>query len=349
MLKDTQPDLARLERDVNFIEYAASRGYNLVAKELTPSIAVMRHPSTDDRIIIARSTAGPWVYGNLAGDPGVRLVLRDKREQGTLSDFVERRTAAPGARPLSPNEVWAELAQFARRPSQKRVDLTPIDPGRFAVARTLAAASTLPDSPYFQQCGLRPETLRWPNFAGTWKQDVLGNVLFPANDRLGAADYYVANLGVALYAGSGPQGLWSSASTSVPHRTVVFAETPVAAMSYHQVKARPQTHPDVRQIDPQTTRYVSSGASMSPAQLELVQQAFSELPVNSRVIAAFGGPSRHHLQHQLVGEIVAAKRPDLTFQRDPPILGADWTVTLRRIEADYVRAIGGRPSHERGR
>jgi hypothetical protein len=85
---DTVPDdeLERFKRDVNLPELAASHGY-LLATEKRPGTTAasvsMRHPMTDDKIVIRRDRDGHWTY----------VSVRDDRDNGTVIDFVQRRHA----------------------------------------------------------------------------------------------------------------------------------------------------------------------------------------------------------------------------------------------------------------
>ena len=95
-------ELDRFKRDVNLSELAASMGYQLVRRERSssgkwrgssPASVLMRHPSTNDKIVIRRDVDGHWTY----------FSVRDDRDSGSAIDFLQHR------RPLGLGEIRAEL------------------------------------------------------------------------------------------------------------------------------------------------------------------------------------------------------------------------------------------------
>lgn len=85
-------ELERFKREVNLTEFAAGLGYRLVQREQTAggkwhgstaaSIS-MRHPDTDDKVIIRRDRDGHWTY----------FSVRSDADNGTVVDFLQRRGA----------------------------------------------------------------------------------------------------------------------------------------------------------------------------------------------------------------------------------------------------------------
>ena len=68
-------------KHIDLRAYAASQGYQLDAKASCRGTAVMRHPVSDDKVIIKRGTDGHYVY----------FSVRDERDNGTIIDFVQFR------------------------------------------------------------------------------------------------------------------------------------------------------------------------------------------------------------------------------------------------------------------
>jgi hypothetical protein len=73
--------------------FAASRGYRLIRREATrsggtrsstPSSLLMRHPVTDDKIVVRLDSDGHWTY----------FSIRDDRDNGTIIDFALRKGAS---------------------------------------------------------------------------------------------------------------------------------------------------------------------------------------------------------------------------------------------------------------
>src|SRR5579863_8717608 len=85
-------EIERFKRDVNLSELAASLGYRLVLREQsgrskwrgsTASSISMRHPDTDDKIIIRRDRDRHWTY----------FSVRSDTDNGTVIDFLQQRGA----------------------------------------------------------------------------------------------------------------------------------------------------------------------------------------------------------------------------------------------------------------
>src|SRR5690606_18362562 len=57
-------ELEEFKSQINFCEYAASRGFALDRRLSSRSSAVMRHPS-GDKIIVARQSNRHWIYFNV--------------------------------------------------------------------------------------------------------------------------------------------------------------------------------------------------------------------------------------------------------------------------------------------
>ena len=87
-------ELHRLKSDIHLVHYVVDRyGYQRDRRESSVSSHVLRHPATDDKIVVRKDRDGHWTY----------FSVRDDRDHGTLVDFVQRR-----GRPLSLGAVREE-------------------------------------------------------------------------------------------------------------------------------------------------------------------------------------------------------------------------------------------------
>jgi hypothetical protein len=172
-------ELDRLKR-INLCEYAVSRGYRLIRREATraggtrgstASSVLLRHAARDDKIVARVDRDGHWTY----------FSVRDDRDNGTIIDFALGR----GARTIA--AVREELRAWAgdRGPSAARFAPISVSARRADRATVIAAyerARIVPTHAYLNGRGVRPETLACRRFAGTWRVDDRGDLLFPHRD-----------------------------------------------------------------------------------------------------------------------------------------------------------------------
>ena len=319
-------ELDTFKRDINLVEYATSRcGYERVRKESSRSSHVLRHPTSDDKIVVAREQDGHWVY----------FSVRDEKDNGTVVDFVQKRQNK------NLGEVRQELREYLGTPhpekarSKDDAPERPIERDRHKVVQTLAAAKDIEDNLYLNSRGLRPETLKEPRFAGTFKEDPRGNVLFVHRDGDGVSGYEIKNRDFTGFAPGGTKALWHSQGGPTDNKLVI-AESAVDALSYHQLHRK----------DNERTRYVSIAGAPSPHQLDVVEKVVRAMPPGSTVVAAVDGDQAGtKVAKQL--EDIAKRHPEITFKRDSPelALGKDWNEVLQRMERDYIRSL---PAFVRG-
>ena len=168
-------ELERFKREINLVDYAAACGYQVDRRESSRGSVVMRKATTDDKIIVARSAAdGHWTY----------FSVRDQADNGSIVDFLQRR------RSLSLGHLRRELRPWVGQPAGAEVplwmrDVTALPKDRAGVGDAYRAASVTADVRYLKSRGIRPATLSDPKFAGTFRVDGRGNVLFPHHDRDG--------------------------------------------------------------------------------------------------------------------------------------------------------------------
>jgi hypothetical protein len=118
----SDPELEALKRSVHLAEYARSVGYEPRARDSTPGVTVLEHPHTHDRVAVARTQRGPWIFASLPdyeAPPGdesadrTRERLRDcivrSRDQGSVLEFVQHCQRVRGHREPTLEEVRAHL------------------------------------------------------------------------------------------------------------------------------------------------------------------------------------------------------------------------------------------------
>lgn len=314
-------ELDRFKSKINLTEYAASRGYRLDRRESSRNSIVMRHPTTDDKIVVAQGESDRhWIY----------FSVRDSRDHGTIVDFVQRRDRldVPGVcRELRP---WIGGHHVGVAPELYRTTVAPRVVDRQRVADAFGRARETSESWYLASRGIRPSTLRDSRFAGTFRVDERGNVLFPHRDHEGLAGFESKNRGWTAFSPGGVKALWSSGARAADRR-LVLVEGAIDALSFHQL------HPDTQ------TRYASTAGSMSAHQRCLVAETLKALPAGADVILAF---DRDPGGEKLAAEVRLLAGSELTRSCSP--IGKDWNDCLKERERDYIRALSRSRGSYRG-
>jgi hypothetical protein len=310
-------ELHRFKSDIPFVQYAAERyGYERSRRESSVSSHVLRHRATGDKIVVRKDQDGHWTY----------FSVRDDRDHGTIVDFEQRRGghASLGAVRLELRR-WLGSGRPVTDGAPPRAPSTPGD--RPSVAEAFAMARVVASSAYLHARGLRPETLVDPRFAGTWRVDARGNVLFAHTDDAGAlTGFEVKNRGFTGFAPGGTKMAWQSAARP-GDRALVVTESAIDALSYHQLHLE----------GGERTRYLSTAGAPSRAQVDLLAAVFGRLPEGSTVVAAVDADEAgRKLVDRL--ETLAHRCPRVSFRRDAPDGAKDWNEVLQRIERDFICA-----------
>ena len=320
-------ELHRFKSDIHFLHYAADRyGYQRDRRESSVASHVLRHPATDDKIVVRKDRDGHWTY----------FSVRDDRDHGTIIDFVQRRGRHP-----SLGSVRDELRSWlgTARPVPEALETPRRRPcaQQRPVAEVFGAARVASTCEYLGGRGLRPETLSDPRFAGTWRLDARGNVLFAHRDQTGVlTGFEVKSHGFTGFAAGGTKSAWQSAARD-SDRVLVVTESAIDALSYHQLHRGTS----------EAARYLSTAGAPSAAQCELLEKVFSRLPPATAVVAAVDSDEAGHKIASRI-EAMTRRLPHLYFDRDTPMGAKDWNDVLQRVECDYIRSLTKGPRDRAG-
>jgi hypothetical protein len=308
-------ELERFKRDINLSEYAASRGYQLDRRESSRNSVVMRHPVSDDKIVVSRAErGGHWIY----------FSIRDARDNGTIVDFVQHRDrcSLPDAcRELS---EWLGVDRPHVAPDSYRASVSVRAVDRDAAHRAYDAAWPVADSRYLNSRGIRTATITDPRFLGTFRADGLGRILFPHHDDAGFGGFESKGRGWTSFAAGGVKALWSS-NILPDDRRLVLVESAIDALSHHQL------HPDAR------TRYASTAGTISEHQRRVIAAVITRLPAGCAIVLAF--------DRDAGGEELARQLRELAPGRTERItspIGNDWNDCLKVHEREFIDAISRR-------
>lgn len=310
------PELDQFKRAIHLVEYAVRKyGYARDPRESSRRSHVLRHAATDDKIVV-RQGEGHWTY----------FSIRDDHDNGTIIDFVQRRHHG------SLGEVRQELRGWLgtpRPPFEESLSPTrhPAEPSSPSAAQ-FEAARVADNSPYLNARGIRPETLRAPRFADSWRVDDRGSALFVHRDGAGEfTGFEIKNRGFSGFAAGGTKAAWQSATRS-DDRALVIAESAIDALSYHQLHGQHAVH----------TRYLSTAGAPSGRQLELFDQLMAKLPRGSVVVAAIDADEAGKRLSNKIANLTS-HHSHLGFRHHAPSFGKDWNDILRRTERDYIASL----------
>jgi hypothetical protein len=311
-------ELERFKRDINLVHYAGTCGYQVDRRESSRSSVVMRHPGNDDKIVIARNADdGHWTY----------FSVRDERDNGSVVDFVQRRRNMTLGRLRQELRPWVGGLAPSPPPGFVVPEVQALRKDRVAVAAEFARAELVANSAYLNGRGLRPETLADPRFAGTFRVDARGNVLFPHHDDQGLCGFETKNRGFTGFAAGGAKTIWHS-RTKPDDRRLVLVESAIDGLSYHQL------HPST------DTRYVSISGEPSPLGRDIIARAIRKMPTDAAIVVAFdrdaGGDKLWAEVHALVPEraVVRVMPPVMPGRRK------DWNDFVQLQERDFIRGLG---------
>ncbi|TQF13423.1 DUF3991 domain-containing protein [Myxococcus llanfairpwllgwyngyllgogerychwyrndrobwllllantysiliogogogochensis] len=309
-------ELERFKSHINLPEYAATLGYTFSRQESSRAAVTMRHPDTDDKVIIKRGGDGHYVY----------FSVRDDNDNGTIIDFCQRRRRG------SLGEVRKELRGYIgdsrpKPPLPEYVHALEIaDADRPGVQKRVNQMVQPATSLYLNGRGIRPETLTDSRFVGTWREDSRGNAIFLHRDVEGISGYEVKNRGYTGFAKGGVKAVWAS-NAKVTDTTLAFTEATIDAFSYHQLRGGPDH------------RYASTGGALSPHQHELIGKMIRKMPPHGVVITAFDKDAIGDKLAATITEIAATANPGIRVVRDVPSIGKDWNDELKLKEQAYIRAV----------
>ena len=299
-------ELDKFKTDIDLRAYAAGQGFQLDRKESWRGTSVMRHPVSNDKLIIKRGLDGHYVY----------FSVRDDRDNGTIIDFVQFRQG------LSLGAVRKELRPWIGQPPVP----VPAFPALYKTEKDRmkveAAYARMKDAstghPYLERRRALPAALlALDRFAGRVRMDDKGNAVFPHFDAQGLSGYELKNVGFTGFASGGSKALWLSQELPDDNRLVI-CESAIDALS-HAVLF-PDDH----------ARYASIGGKPNPQQPELIRAAIARMPAGSEIVAAMDADADGAKLAEIVRRAVELTgRLDLRFALQEPFGFKDWNDVLR--------------------
>ncbi|MDJ0725436.1 MAG: toprim domain-containing protein [Prochloraceae cyanobacterium] len=243
-------ELERFKTQINLVEYARAQGYEYDKRRSTRSNAALFH-NNGDKVVITTDRDGHGIY----------FSVRNNRDNGTIIDFVQNR------QPYNLGEVRKELrpwlegySSYSAEPIPKP---EPIAVDRQEILERLSRMKEATSHSYLESRGISKETLNSDCFAGTVYIDNRGSAIFPHQDRDGITGFEGRNHDVKAFSRGGQKSIWRS-NFYTSDRRLVVVESPIDALSYHQLYQEPDT------------RYIATGGSVGERQLEFIKSVFEK-------------------------------------------------------------------------
>jgi conjugative relaxase-like TrwC/TraI family protein len=303
--------LKAIKRSVNLVQFAVSQGYVVNKKKSTQRSIVLDRD--EDKIIVSRGNDGTWIY----------FSVREAQDKGTIVDFAQRRTDAEIGVLADKLELWQR--ERGDDGGELEIALGPARKSPTDIQAELSKMQPLESLLYLDLRRLHSEDLTDARFSGRLFRDAKYNAIFPHYD---AAERVVGYERKASdfkgFSPGGTRGVWLSNRREADNR-LVLTEAVLDALSYHKMYGDEQT------------RYVSTGGSIGPKQIECIGKALEELPQGAQVVLGFDNDEAGEKYSEQVRKLVP---PRLSVERQIPSLGKDWNAELEaKHELDRDRSV----------
>lgn len=311
---NSQSELNRFKSEINLVEYASEKGYQVDKGESSRNSVVLRQPALDDKLIVAKGQNGHWKY----------FSVRDPSDNGTIIDFAKHRENKSLGEIRQELRPW--IGENPKRSPIKNFNSN-IEPTRFSrsyVQQTYAkTSSVIRNSRYLLNRGINRDTLSSRRFIGQVHQDGKNNFVFPHRDREGLSGFEIKNQGFTGFSRFGRKSIWHSNVRPTDNK-LVFVESAIDGLSYHQIKGD------------ENTRYMSTGGQMSPRQEGLIKSAIDKMPPGSMIVTAFDKDKDGDKYHEKIKSL----SPTADIVRDTPGIGKDWNDQLKAMAKAQDKCLG---------
>ncbi len=299
-------DFAALKQSVNLSQYAAAQGYELDRKKSTRSSLVMRH-GNGDKIIISKKGAN-WVY----------FSVHDDRDNGTIVDFIEKRTNK------TLPEIGRELAGWSGGVGALPVYNLPdvqeqvYDAGRIRRAFQWMKPTTA--HPYLiGERKIPADVLKDSRFSGRIFQDRYGNAVFPHQNGQGVCGLELKNTDKGVFMRGSEKALWLG-NINTGDTVLILAEAAIDALSHFAL------------FRPQNASYGAVSGGMKDNQFDSLMAVIGKMPKLEKIILAVdndkgGEKIASRIESYLEGRFTGA-----IIRHVPAQEGMDWNNVLKGEE-----------------
>ncbi|GAA4364191.1 hypothetical protein GCM10023185_33490 [Hymenobacter saemangeumensis] len=304
-------ELDRFKQSIDLVDYATRRhGYDV--KKAGPRGQWHQLEKDGEMLIVSRK-----------GDHQVYLNPGDDRDSGSIIDFVktrENQTLGQVRQTLrqylgEPEQGWQAATSpplpaptaYAPRPAEPAEIETEAERRARLVAAVLGTHAALTDRSYLHHRHLSDDTIDSPAFQGrvfTSQQGNFRNTAFPLYNEHGIATVEQRNDDYKRLLQLPKTGVWVSHPTEGKDTHVqrlVVSESPVDAMSYHQLHHRgAEGQPN--------TLYVATSGTVTERQVELIQKLIDKQEPKEVVLANDNDAAGRRFNINYLNELQAPRR-----------------------------------------
>lgn len=313
--RDNDPqELDRFKQSIDLVDYATRRhGYDV--KKASPRGQWHQLEKDGEMLIVSRK-----------GDHQVYLNPGDDRDSGSIIDFVKTRENQTLGQvrqtlrqylgePEHASSGWQAAASppppapaaYAPKPGEPAEVETEAERRARLVAAVMGTHAALTDRSYLHHRHLSDETLDSPAFQGrvfTSQQGNFRNTAFPLYNEHGIATIEQRNDDYKHLLQLPKTGVWVSHPTEgpgTPVQRLVVSESPVDAMSYHQL------HHHGAEGQPNTL-YVATSGTVTERQVELIQKLIDKQEPREVVLANDNDAAGRRFNINYLNELQAPRR-----------------------------------------
>ncbi len=289
-------------REIDLVTFLEQEGFrvNTAKGSRHAKWVTMEQPDTDRPLIVSRKQNGEYRYYNPCDD----------FDKGTIIDFV----AGKKHYDLSTKKGWREVADYLNdylgRPTHTVRAQPPEEVKRSRAVAQYFQLEPLTDTRYLESRGIRPETLSsFPFgqrvFNQTFRSEEKGfnmtNTVFPLENENGMLGLIVRNDRYNKIRGSKEDGIWvSNIDPTRPPNEVFICESPIDAMSFHQLN--PPTQPHER-------LYVALAGTPSHSQPLTVQRLISRVRPDRILLGNDNDPTGIYYNAFWLAQLSPARSP----------------------------------------
>ena len=298
-------DFTSLKKSVNLNQYAARQGYELDKKKSTRSSLVMRH-ANGDKIIISKKGAN-WVY----------FSVHDDSDNGTIVDFIEKRTHKTLPEIGKDLAAWSGGAGLLPICALPDVQEQVYEPER--IVRAFKWMKPITGHPYLiNERKIPAEVLNHAKFKGSIYQDRYGNVVFPHQSAKGICGLELKNFDKGVFMRGSEKALWLG-NIDTAAKVLILAEAAIDALSHFAL------------FKSEGATYGAVSGGMKDNQFDCLMNILGKMPKLEKIVLAVdhdqGGEKiasriEAYLEGKFAGEIV---------RHIPEREGMDWNEVLKMI------------------
>lgn len=308
-------ELDRFKREVSIADFSTLYGWTVDSKESNRTVNVLRRQHDHGKLLVKAGPSGWDIY----------LDCRSG-QQGTVVDFVqtEERCRLGGARTILRRWIGSDpprrVASLTGSPT--RSDGHSDEPDRKRVAAVWAAAVWEAAPDYLKRRGLATSlALQDERFAGTYRTNRHGVVMFPHRDRGGLSGYELRGIDangdkLKAFAKGGKRGLWYSRNVANAS-TIIVCESAIDALSHCEL------YPSWN------AGYVSFAGDISTRQKSLLAGLFEKADSrHARLVIATDNDDAGDKHFKTCAELTKAR----LFRLRP--IGKDWNDDLQFVKRE---------------